>query len=489
MKKSVFIVALVLFTILAIGNTAIAGQKGGTSTPTTATYAGIALFALALVRIGAPSRRTAAPPLQQHPCQALADLVDGVSLLAYRGGQAMTRWWGGILLFALLTSLALMPDAAAQQPVDVTVNCSSRHSITHVLQTVSGSPLTITVRGTCHENVTITRNDVTLRGAAPGSGITGPDATLNTITIISAQRVMLDNLTVSGGSNGVMGWGGAAFTVKNSTIQNTGANGIVVRSNSRAWIESNTVTGNASSGIVVRGSSNGSIINNTVQSNTTFGIVISEGSSARIGVTEGGTAAGNLIEGSGADGISVSFTSSAILYGNTIQHNGLSGGYEGISVTLHSTLALLGLNTITANTGPGIFLRSSSLRTGRMGGWTITPNTNEISNNIGGGIDATQNSLLDLRDGLTITNNQSSPNWFSFGLSLDQGSRLRISDTTVTGNARGGILLSMASTAVFRGGNNISANTGYDLQCQNGAGSSYSGGNLPPNTDPSCTPF
>ena len=82
---------------------------------------------------------------------------------------------------------------------------------------------------------------------------------------------------------------------------------------------------------------------------------------------------------------------------------------------------LLGLNTITANTGPGIHvLRSSSLRVGK-GDTNITPNTNEISNNFGGGIHADQNSSVDLRDVVTITNNQYNSAWTGFGLYLRQG--------------------------------------------------------------------
>jgi parallel beta-helix repeat protein len=257
-------------------------------------------------------------------------------------------------------------------------------------------------------------------------------------------------------------------------------------------IDGNTVTGNASEGIRVQGSSNATITNNKVQSNTTYGVHILEGSSARIGFTDASTAAGNLIEHNGADGIQVIHGSSARLYGNTIQNNGLLGGYEGIDVENDSTVMLIGLNTVTANTGPGIHVnRSSSLRAG--GGDTgITPNTNEISNNNGGGIFAEQNSSVDLRDGVTITNNQYNPDWPGFGLFLRQGSQLRIQDTTVSGNAQGGIFLFMGSTAFFKGGNNISGNTGYDLQCQNGAGSSYwvgSGGTAPVTIAPTCTSF
>ena len=378
-------------------------------------------------------------------------------------------------------------------PVAVTVDCSAGQTITDVLQTVSGSPLTITVSGTCDENVTITRNDVTLQGVAAGSGITGPDTTLDTIVIQGAQRVILDSLTVSGGHNGVNGKGSAAFTVQHSTIQNTGNNGIIVLTNSRATIDSNTVTGSGADGITVRATSNGTITNTTVQSSTMYGVHILEGSSARIGFTDSGTAAGNLIQGNGAAGIQVIHGSSAWLYGNTVQNNGSLGGYEGIDIERDSAVRLIGLNTIDANTGPGINLIASSLFAGK-GDTNITPNTNDISNNSGGGIYADLNSSGDLRNGVTITNNQYNPAWTGYGLYLRQGSQLRLQDTgtTVSGNAQGGIFLLMGSTAQFRPGSTVSGNTGYDLQCQNGAGSSYlvrSGATAPVSIGPGCTSF
>jgi hypothetical protein len=40
----------------------------------------IALFALALVRIGVPSRRNAALTLPQHPSRALVDRIDEIIL-------------------------------------------------------------------------------------------------------------------------------------------------------------------------------------------------------------------------------------------------------------------------------------------------------------------------------------------------------------------------------------------------------------------------
>lgn len=471
----------------------------------------------------------------------------------------MTRWWGGILLFALLISLTSVVDVAAQQtviyacinkssgevklvspgaacnnnwtlvmwnvagvqgppgpvgpvgpagpvgqagppgpvgipvPAAVTVDCSAGQSITDVLQIVSGSPLTITVSGTCNENVTITRNDVTLRGAAAGSGITGPDTTLDTILIDGAQRVILDTLTVSGGRDGVRGVRGAAFTVQHSTVQNTGNDGIAVVQNSQAEIDNNTIASNYNDGIRVTGSSNAAVTNSTIRRNGYDGILISESSSARIGFSYAGTPGGNTIEENRRNGIEFSHTSSGLLHGNTVRNNGTAGGGEGIFAQNSSAIRLIGGNIITNNIGPGITLKYSALRASR-GDWNLPATPNEISNNTGGGIFAGENSEVDLRDGITITGNTAMPGWSGFGINLQYGTRLRMTNTTVSGNSQGGIAVRMGSSARFDDGSNVTGNQGFGLECGGNGGPSYrgafvGGGNTSGDMNSNCTPF
>lgn len=60
------------------------------------------------------------------------------------------------------------------------------------------------------------------------------------------------------------------------------------------------------------------------------------------------------------------------------------------------------------------------------------------------GILAVDNAVVDLRDGMTVTSN-SGP-----GIFLIHGSRLRVQETTVSGNTANAIQLTYASSARFR---------------------------------------
>ncbi len=447
----------------------------------------------------------------------------------------MPRWWGVILLIALLIGLASMADVAAQQsvisacvnnssgelklvspgtacaknwalvqwntigppgPVDVTVDCGAGQTITQALQGISGSPLTVTVRGTCNENVTITRNDVTLRGESPTATITGSNPASDTIRIDGAQRVLLDTLIVNGGRDGVGGTRGASFTVLGSTIQHAGNYGIMVGENSQAAIDDNLVENSAIDGIRVIGNSSANITNSTVRWSGQFGINIQEGSSARIGFTYAQGRGGNTIEGNSRDGIQVYMTSSAVLYGNTIQGNCTlnDGNCQGTSAHFSSLLFLNSGNTISNNNGPGIYLKYSSLRA--SGGWGLPYiGPNAITSNTGGGIFAHENSEVDLRDGITITdNNNLSGAWSGFGISLDYGTRLRMRNTAVSSNAQGGIAVRRGSSARFDSGSSVTNNQGFGLDCWGNGGPSYvgtfvGGGNTSGDRTSVCLPF
>jgi hypothetical protein len=55
----------------------------------------------------------------------------------------------------------------------VTVDCTKNETISQALQDIPGSPLTITVKGICLENVEIIRDDVTLIADPSGGGVNG----------------------------------------------------------------------------------------------------------------------------------------------------------------------------------------------------------------------------------------------------------------------------------------------------------------------------
>ena len=377
-----------------------------------------------------------------------------------------------LIALSVLLATGLGAGISDAQVKTVNADCDREQSIGKALTLGDErKPLVVIVQGMCTEHVTIARDDVTLQGHPAGGAVMGPDPSQNTILIDGARRVVIENLSVSGGRNGVAGVGGAAFTLRNSVIQNSNLNGIAVRNNSQAIIDGNVVEGHARDGLQVVGS-NATITANTIRNNRRYGILVFESGSALIGLTDSEVPAGNVIEQNDLDGIEVVHASSATLYANTIRNNGAVAGRFGVLAVANSVIRLLGLNTITSNGngtfGGGAYVRSSTLFVGK-GDSVVTPNNNNISSNAGPGILAEENATLDLRDGLTVTSNMNA------GVVLNHGSRLRILNTTVSGNSLSGIFLSLASSARFLTPAAVVTGNGFwGLLCSDGEGS-YTG--------------
>lgn len=381
------------------------------------------------------------------------------------------------------------PPGDAGPPVTLTVNCEQNQSIANALLT-GGAALTITVQGICNENVTITRDDVTLRGdSTTGGSVTALDPALETILINGAQRIVIENLTVTGGRNGIVGTRGTSFAVQDSTVQNSNGTGIAVVRNSQALIHHNTIRAHPSNAIAVVDTSQGTITSNVIRESGEEAVLVATSSSARIGRTDLGTPAGNTIEHNTIEGILITRASVGDLQANIIQNNGAPTpntpfGTAGVSVIQNGVVRSRGGNRVQFNGAGGFFLRSSSLRTG--------PGDLIISNTASG-IAAEENSDIDLRDGTTLSGNT------GHGLFLEHGARLRAQNATVSNNGFQGIVLQRASSARLLGGVTITGNgtSGFEgsfgIFCSD-IESSFTGafaGNGGTNgfTSPGCTDF
>ena len=100
-----------------------------------------------------------------------------------------------------LTAIGAMPTASAQSNT-FAVDCNRGQTIARALELGDfRKAVVINVRGTCREFVTITRANVTLRGD-PAAEIVAPDNGRDLLTV-SADRVTLENLTLTGGLAGL----------------------------------------------------------------------------------------------------------------------------------------------------------------------------------------------------------------------------------------------------------------------------------------------
>jgi hypothetical protein len=384
-------------------------------------------------------------------------------------------WNARILWCGLAMAVAITSPATAQRTISV--NCGAGHTIAAALANPARS-LIITVHGSCSENVTIARDDVTLQGVA-GATVSGPDVTKNTITVAGA-RVVISTLTVMGGRNGIVGFGSTLLDVRDCTVRNTNGFGIAFQQATNGTVDGSTIQANPLSGISIE-SGSATITNSTIRDNGQWGIIASNGASGRIGLTDLGKAAGNTISDNGVWGVLISIGAVAFVGGNTISGNGTdqhSANRSGITV-VDSVADITGGNKITNNPGGGILVHASKVT---IGDPTFGTSVNTISANgsqIGqanfpfanGGVFAYVNSALDISNAIISGNTGS-------GVALLFRSNATITAGKISGNTQDGVQLETGSAVIFQLFQSVpaavSGNSVADLGCD-GTDTRYAG--------------
>jgi parallel beta-helix repeat protein len=252
------------------------------------------------------------------------------------------------------------------------VNCSTM-SLQEAFAVV-GPGDTISLTGTCNENILI-RNEnarIVLDGGGTAS-IQGISAGSPAITV-RGKGILIQNLTISGGSTALHVNRGANAVINNNMIHNSAGHGVLVDQLAFATITSNTI-----------------------ENNSGAGVLLSEGSTARIGFNDDGenVASPNLIQNNTV-GVIVASDSSARIAGNSINNN----NDEGIAV-IRSSSADISNNQINGNGGDGIFVgEKSAVQLGEDSGASIfeAPNTTSL-NNGGFGVACVDGGLIDGRLG------------------------------------------------------------------------------------------
>lgn len=359
-----------------------------------------------------------------------------------------------------LIAVGSLPTASAQT-LTVTVDCNRGQTIAHALkQGDSRKPLVVIVRGTCNEHVSISRDDVTLRGQ-PGTGATinGPIPTTDTIVILK-DTVNIEDLGVTGGFNGIRLQGPSYAGVKNVLVHNTANNGIIVRAGDIA-IENSTVEFAGGSGLVLGRAASARIFNNShfryshfagiyAQNNSTFtvnGGTVHDNEGHGINVDYGSDGTINNVEiFNNATGILVSTSHASVGGGNFIHDNREHG-------VLAQAGAVLGVNgsSIERNGETGVF--------GYLGATVV----------MGGNV---------------ITDNGVS------GVFCLNDCTLQISGERITRNGQTGVSVQRRSTLiVLEPETDASGNFGVDLWCGDRESSVDLGSNFNGTVDPACTGF
>ena len=336
-----------------------------------------------------------------------------------------------IATLVALTALGFLPDASAQNTY--TVDCNKGQKIATALEQGDfRKPVVINLRGTCREFVTITRANVTLRGD-PTAEIVAPNPSSDLVTV-SADRVIFENLTLTGGLAGLSLDHGPSFyadklvvqdasqvgvrvrvgdaRLNNCTVQGSGNIGVSLVRGGTAILGNCQVLDSGQSGVSVSQNSFVNINRSTIMRSGAQGVVLTQGSGGSI--NNGSTIAENAGNGIELNQSQLLVSGGADDKANTIRDNG------GFGIVGHSSSIGIDMNTITGNQNDGV-----------MGyiGTTLVLHGNTISGNSGSGVRSMGNSLVQI-GGATIENNASN------GITLVWGAKLILEEpaTKVSGS-------------------------------------------------------
>jgi parallel beta-helix repeat protein len=237
----------------------------------------------------------------------------------------------------------------------IRVDCSKEGSInktlTRLAQSGNTRGVTISVTGTCKENITITGFDhLVLQGTPTATLQDASNGNDPVVGIYSSYDVTLQNFNITGGAYGVGCFGDSRCILIRNTVQGAGADGVILEGSSAVLQDSNLLN-NGLAGVRVENGSKLSTISNTISNNGIEGIVVS-GSKSYL-ATRDNTIVGNSF------GIHAFGGSGVRTHGDTISGN-LS---DGVLLESGSTASFQPGDTgnvITGNGGNGVALHDLS---------------------------------------------------------------------------------------------------------------------------------
>ena len=351
---------------------------------------------------------------------------------------------------ALLAVPPVLADSDEEVSGHRVVNCDRGDSLNRALSKIlalPGSSLVVRVKGVCRESVVINKDGLILEGERASIDGNGKDA----LVIDGAQRVTIKGFTIRNGANGVVGKSGASFSLLDSVVSGHAAMGVVLTGHSAAVISDTVVEKNGVNGVEANDHSQVRIVNRFVsRSNAIFGINVLNGSSITFAKTTAeisnnilgvqiGIGSSALIEdaqtvvttsNNQTIGFTVASTSSLFIFeGALVAEN--NRGLDGVALFSNSSADLDRGASITAknNGRDGVLLEDSSLNIFTMPG-LAGPKITALDNGRHG-VSALLGSKVDLsgRGQLISQGNKTT------GIFADNGSALRISGSTITGNA------------------------------------------------------
>lgn len=301
---------------------------------------------------------------------------------------------------AWLAAAILVPPAAVGA-ADVVVDCNAGGSINAALAPLDRQgPHTITVTGTCHENVRIIERERLTIQAPPGQTATieGAVNTLPVVLVDRSRAVNMRRLALTGGGaglrvfrsevatadltsennafNGMVAVADSHLELVSAVVRNNGATGVVAADGSLVGIFGATVIeNNRASGVLIINNSSGPVVGNPalgghrIQNNGDFGVILFHSSTIDLFNAR--------VTGNAASGVRIAETSHAEMGSNTITGNGAqSTSFPGGLVVSENSDVFVGRSEISNNTGPGVLVTANATLSS-TGGNTISGNTAE----------------------------------------------------------------------------------------------------------------
>ena len=254
-------------------------------------------------------------------------------------------------MFWLILLVAIGVAGQCAQAANLTVNCDRKETIHKAVKLLADSnpqgPNTISVSGSCRENISIQSMDrltlITKKGASITDRSNGSSVV---VAILDSHSVTVQGFTINGGFVGVGCYSASVCYLTGTTVQGTAGVGVGVGGGSHAFFESNVIQNSGGVGATIEDGSRMFSSNDVFQGNAAQGITV--GGAAYFVATN------SSFLNNGA-GILVS-ASTLLLHGGTI--SGSIG--NGMTLLGGSTAVFRDGATVIDNGADGVHLEDAS---------------------------------------------------------------------------------------------------------------------------------
>jgi hypothetical protein len=383
------------------------------------------------------------------------------------------------VVFAATLFLSLLPGMG--RAANVQVVCPGGgpgvfSSINAALSTLDPhGPNTITVSGTCVENIFILQHERLTIQAALGQTVTinAADPSGIVLQTLESTGILISGLVFQGGSTGVFLNQGSNVTIVNCTMQRNSGDGLGMQMASTLVMENSTLQDNQGNGMTVDVASNATMATNPnerirVRRNggdgidvdgsffqVNFGTLdVENNAGAAIFQTGGqllifggqGVGGGNLFQGNG-EGIDIFEAGSAHFFGRNVIRNNGDVGLQVLGSSVLFTGGILPDGTLNATVVEGH--ATVGVNVVRLGELTMT-GPHQIQNNGTATADTTfRGGIRVVRGSLTLNNGVQVSNNVGPGIRADQNTGTSVTNITVSNNSEEGVRVGRQSVSGF----------------------------------------